>query len=53
MKITTLKRIGCLVLCLAMLTTTVFGASITNAKYKNGVVTVGYYVENDLCSKTC
>ncbi|MBO5136382.1 MAG: InlB B-repeat-containing protein [Clostridia bacterium] len=47
MKITTLKRIGCLVLCLAMLTTTVFGASITNAKYKNGVVTVGYYVEND------
>lgn len=47
MKISTLKRIGCLVLCFAMLTTTVFGASITNAKYKNGVVTVGYYVEND------
>jgi len=47
MKISTLKRIGCLVLCFAMLTTTVFGASITNVKYKNGVVTVGYYVEND------
>ncbi len=47
MKISTLKRIGCAVLCFAMLTTTVFGASITNAKYKNGVVTVGYYVEND------
>ena len=47
MKISTLKRIGCGIITLAMLTTTVFGASITNAKYKNGVVTVGYYVEND------